>query len=162
MATGNRGGRPRKIVALSTRKISKQEKLERMRQEKNIRLDRDELMEAPEWLSEVAKEEFYRVVREAGKIPLLDNLDKNYLAIYADAFDRYVNASRKLQEHGDVVSTEKNGLAVSPWLNVLTKAAKEMKDASKLLGLATTDRLRLIVPKVEEKPENKFLKYLNR
>lgn len=153
-------GRPRKVVALATGKIGKEKRLNRKRQEEQIKLDREDLVKAPEWLSDFAKEEFYRIVRETEKISLLDNLDKNYLAMYADAYDRYVKATLELQKNGDVLETEK-GPVTSPFLNVLTKAAKEMKDASKLLGLAITDRLRLIVPtKTEEKTENKYLKYL--
>lgn len=153
-------GRPRKVVAISTGKISKSDKLKRQAQESAVKIDRDDLeASVPEWLSETAKEEYLRVVREAAKVPFLDNLDKHYLAMYADAVDKYISAAKKLHKYGDVIKTEM-GLTVSPYLTVQKKAEDTIFKCSARLGLATTDRLRLIVPKVEEKAENKYLKFL--
>ncbi|WP_029544568.1 phage terminase small subunit P27 family [Selenomonas sp. AB3002] len=160
---GNNGGRPRKVVSLSTRKTSKKEKLERAAQESKLKGDRDQLTaEAPAWLTEAGKKEYMRVVTEAGKIPFLDNLDLHYIAMYADAVDKYIKAANQLHKYGDVIKTE-NGLTVSPFLAVQKKAEDTIMKCSSKLGLAITDRLRLIVPKQpEEKAENKYLKYLNK
>lgn len=152
-------GRPRKVVAISTGKISKQERLQRQKQEQTIKIDRDGLEEAPEWLSETAKKEYLRVVHEAAKVPFLDNLDRQYLAMYADAVDKYILAAEKLHKFGDVIKTDA-GLTVSPYLTVQKKAEETIFKCSARLGLATTDRLRLVVPQVEEKAENKYLKFL--
>lgn len=160
MSIGNKGGRPRKVVALSTGKIGKAEKLKRQAQESAVKIDRDDLEQgAPGWLTERAKEEYLRVVREAAKVPFLDNLDKHIVAMYADAVDKYISAAEKLHKFGDVIKTDA-GLTVSPYLAVLKKAEDTIFKCSSRLGLATTDRLRLIVPKVEEKSENKYLKFL--
>lgn len=160
MSIGNKGGRPRKVVALSTGKIGKAEKLKRQAQESTVKIDRDDLERgAPDWLTERAKEEYLRVVREAAKVPFLDNLDKHIVAMYADAVDKYISAAEKLHKFGDVIKTDA-GLTVSPYLAVQKKAEDTIFKCSSRLGLATTDRLRLIVPKVEEKSENKYLKFL--
>lgn len=160
MSIGNKGGRPRKVVALSTGKIGKAEKLKRQAQESAVKIDRDDLERgAPDWLTERAKEEYLRVVREAAKVPFLDNLDKHIVAMYADAVDKYISAAEKLHKFGDVIKTDA-GLMVSPYLAVQKKAEDTIFKCSSRLGLATTDRLRLIVPKVEEKSENKYLKFL--
>lgn len=160
MSIGNKGGRPRKVVALSTGKIGKAEKLKRQAQESAVKIDRDDLERgAPDWLTERAKEEYLRVVREAAKVPFLDNLDKHIVAMYADAVDKYISAAEKLHKFGDVIKTDA-GLTVSPYLAVQKKAEDTIFKCSSRLGLATTDRLRLIVPKVEEKSENKYLKFL--
>lgn len=160
MSIGNNGGRPRKVIALSSGKVGKRERLERERQEAAIKADREQLETVPEWLTEFGKKEYIRVVTEAGKIPFLDNIDLQYVAMYADAVDRYVNAANHLHKYGDVIKTE-NGLTVSPFLAVQKKAEDTIFKCSAKLGLAVTDRLRLIVPKQkEEKAENKYLKYL--
>ena len=160
MSIGNKGGRPRKVVALSTGKIGKAEKLKRQAQESAVKIDRDDLERgAPDWLTETAKEEYLRVVREAAKVPFLDNLDRHIVAMYADAVDKYISAAEKLHKFGDVIKTDA-GLTVSPYLAVQKKAEDTIFKCSARLGLATTDRLRLIVPKVEEKSENKYLKFL--
>lgn len=160
MSVGNKGGRPRKLIALSNRRISKKDKLERQRQESAIKTDREQLEAAPAWLTDEAKTEYLRVVQEAGKVPFLDNLDLHFVAMYADAYHRYIRAAEQLKKHGDVVKMEDGTVAISPFLAVMKKAEDTIFKCSSRLGLATTDRLRLIVPKVEEKAENKFLKYL--
>ena len=81
--------RPRKVVDISTGKIGKQARVARQVAESKIKIDRKQLETgAPSWLSDGAAQEYNRVVREAGKIGLLDNLDMVVLAIYADNYAR--------------------------------------------------------------------------
>lgn len=154
------GGRPRKVVEISTGKIGKQKRLNRQIQEENIKLDRNELEAgAPPWLSDGAAKEFNRVVAEAKKINLFDNLDLAILAIYADCYDKYVEASKKIQAVG--MSVETNGKVYpSPFVTIADKMATQILKCSAKLGLAVTDRLKLIVPTKEEKTVNKFLSHL--
>ena len=101
-----------------------------------------------------------RIVHEAGKINLLDNIDRAFLAIYADNYSRYTTASLELQKNGMTVSTE-NGEVPSPYIKIAGDAATQIHRCSTKLGLAATDRLKLIVPvATDDKPKNKFLKYL--
>ena len=154
-------GRPRKVVGVSTGKIGKEKRLNRKIQESKIRVDRLQLEEgAPDWLSPEAAEEYMRIVHEAGKINLLDNIDRAFLAIYADNYDRYTKASAALQKEGLTVMTE-NGEFPSPYIKIASDAATQIHRCSTKLGLAATDRLKLIVPTAtDDKPMNKFLKYL--
>ena len=153
-------GRPRKVVDISTGKIGKQKRLNRKIQEENIKLDRNELeVGAPPWLSVDAAKEFNRVVAEAKKINLFDNLDLAILAIYADCYDKYVEASKKIQTVG--MSVETNGKVYpSPFVTIADKMATQILKCSAKLGLAVTDRLKLIVPTREEKKPNPFLEFL--
>ena len=154
-------GRPRKVVGVSTGKIGKEKRLNRKIQESKIKVDRLQLEEgAPDWLSPEAAEEYMRIVHEAGKINLLDNIDRAFLAIYADNYDRYTKASAALQKEGLTVMTE-NGEFPSPYIKIASDAATQIHRCSTKLGLAATDRLKLIVPTAtDDKPMNKFLKYL--
>lgn len=154
-------GRPRKAVGVSTGKIGKEKRLNRKIQESKIKVDRLQLEEgAPDWLSPDAAEEYMRIVHEAGKIDLLDNIDRAFLAIYADNYDRYTKASAALQKEGLTVMTE-NGEFPSPYIKIASDAATQIHRCSTKLGLAATDRLKLIVPTAtDDKPTNKFLKYL--
>ena len=156
------GGRPRKIVGISTGKIGKEKRINRKIQEEKLRLDRDQLEAgAPSWLPPLAQEEYMRVVQEAGKIRLLDNLDLAVLAIYADNYDRYVQASSALKENGLTVEGKK-GEVPSPYIKISGEAAPQIQRCWTKLGLAATDRLKLIVPTEEEKSVNKFLRFLNK
>lgn len=155
-------GRPRKVVGISTGKIGKQKRLNRKIQEEKLKLECDQLEKgAPSWLSPLAQEEYMRVVQEAGKVRLLDNLDLAVLAIYADNYDRYVQASSALQEYGLTVESRK-GEIPSPYIKIAGDAAMQIQRCSTKLGLAATDRLKLIVPTEEEKSVNKFLRFLNK
>ena len=79
-----------------------------------------------EWLSDEAALEYNRVVDEAAKIDLLDNLDVAALAIYADQFDRYTKASLAIQKDGAVI-TGKSGRMMNPAVNVQVKAAEPLR-----------------------------------
>lgn len=158
---GTMAGRPRKSVTVHKGNRSKEERLNRKIQESKIKVDRLQLEEgAPDWLSPDAAEEYMRIVHEAGKIDLLDNIDRAFLAIYADNYDRYTKASAALQKEGLVVVTE-NGEFPSLYIKIASDAATQIHRCSTKLGLAATDRLKLIVPSAtDDKPKNKFLKYL--
>lgn len=153
-------GRPRKVVDIASGKIGKKQKLNRRIQEEKLKIDREDLERgAPGWLSEVAAAEYERVVREAAKVNLLDNLDMVILAIYADNYANYVAASQEVQEQG--LTTEgKKGMIPSPYLRIANDCAKQIMQCSTKLGLAATDRLKLIVPTKEEKSVNKFLQFM--
>lgn len=153
--------RPRKVVDISTGKIGKQARVARQVAESKIKIDRKQLETgAPSWLSDGAAQEYNRVVREAGKIGLLDNLDMVVLAIYADNYARYVTASIEMRRSGLTVEG-KFADVPSPYVAIADKAATQIQKCSTKLGLATTDRLKLIVPEKEDKQVNKFLKYLS-
>ena len=75
-----------------------------------------------------------RIVHEAGKVDLLDNIDRAFLAIYADNYDRYTKASAALQEDGLTVATE-YGEIPSPYLKIASDAATQIHRCSTKLGL---------------------------
>ena len=153
-------GRTRKIVDISTGKISKQEKLNRKIQEEKLRLDRSALEDgAPQWLRKAAAEEYNRVVYEAKKINLYDNLDLPILAIYADCYARFVEASEYLHKHGSTIIVGEKEF-VSPYVTIADKLMTQILKCSTKLGLSVTDRLKLIVPTKEEKSVNKFLEFI--
>lgn len=153
-------GRTRKIADIATGKIGKQEKLNRKIQEEKLKLGRETLEGgAPDWLPEDAAEEFNRVVAEAKKINLFDDLDLVILAIYADNYARYIEATAKARQFG-LTAQSRGAFTVSPYIDIADKAATQILKCSTKLGLAVTDRLKLIVPTKEEKSVNKFLEFI--
>ncbi|MDQ0204360.1 phage terminase small subunit P27 family [Pectinatus haikarae] len=156
-------GRPRKVVDISTGKIGKNKRSARRQQEKKIKLPRDALS-PPAWFDEDTAAEFTRVVANAGQIDLLDNLDLAILAIYTNAWSRYMKLVQHIQKYGDT-GYLKNGYekyeTVSPYLSAQERYVKQIMQCSTKLGLATTDRLKLIVPVKEDKTVNKFIKFLD-
>lgn len=152
-------GRPRKSVDASVAKRGKKEKINRKIQEEKLKIDRDQLI-APTFLDEIAKEEFYRVVDETAKIDVLDNLDLSILAMYCNAYSQYIEVNEQIRNTMPALRYNDKGRS-SPLINIQDKLAKQILSYSSKLGLATTDRLKLMVPnELAENKENKFLKYV--
>lgn len=152
-------GRPRKSVDASVAKRGKKEKINRKIQEEKLKIDRDQLI-APAFLDDVAKEEFYRVVDETAKIDVLDNLDLSILAMYCNAYSQYIEVNEQIRNTMPALRYNDKGRS-SPLITIQDKLAKQILSYSSKLGLATTDRLKLMVPnELAENKENKFLKYV--
>ena len=160
MKGGEIMARPRKTTATSTGKIGKEKIKERQEQENKIKLDNKNL-KAPAYLSETAKIEFTRVVEEASKIDTLDNLDLSIRAIYSSAYAQYLEITEEIQNMGQGFRYVTADNKISPLINAQDKIIKQIMTCSSKLGLATTDRLKLIVPKKEESETNKYLRYLD-
>ena len=154
---------PRKSVNIATGKIGKQKRLNKKQQEEKLKLERDEIEAAPpSWLVPEAAAEYKRVVRQAGNIGILDNLDLTCLAVYAAAYVQFTEAHRNMMVDGFVTVNSKGVEVPSPWVGVADKAAAQIMKCSSKLGLYTTDRLRLIVPEKEtqKSPVEKWLQFL--
>lgn len=151
---------PRKRLSMCTKHMTKKEKIDKQQAEKRLKVARDQL-KPPDFLPDIAKEEFCRLVQEAAGADFLDNLDLSILAIYADNWAKYIRASEAIQREGLTYETDKGNIFPSPYVNIADKAAAMIMRCSSKLGLATTDRLKLIIPDKEEKPANKFIKLLD-
>lgn len=153
--------RPRKKADTSTGKIGKEKKEARKEAEKKLKLGREQLV-VPDWMQEdeIAAREFERVVIEYGKIDLLDNLDLSTLAIYCKAYSSYVDITEKIEENGYVTSTTDGGRKIDPLVTAQDRYVNQIFRCSAKLGLATTDRLKLIVSATDNAPPNKFLRFL--
>lgn len=153
--------RPRKTTSTTKKHLTKNEVKERLNIEKKLKLERDDL-KVPGWLQDdlIAHNEFVRVVNEAGKIDLLDNLDLSILSIYCKAYSSYVELTLHIDDHGYTGIGENGFEKISPYVTAQHKYVEQIFKCSSKLGLATTDRLKLIVPGSEEKSVNKYLKYV--
>lgn len=152
--------RPRKTLAATKKNLTKAEIEQKQEQEERIKIDRENLT-APNYLTEKAKAEFERVVREAKKIEIFDNLDLSILAIYSSAYAQYLEITEEIQKMDQAYRYITEDNKISPLINAQDKIIKQIMTCSSKLGLATTDRLKLVVPKKEEGTTNKYLKYLN-
>lgn len=145
-------GRPPKLSVVSTGKIGKEKIKEKKEFEKKIKTKCD--LKPPTWLDKDAKKEFKRVVKELQdtELNLLDNLDLSVLAIYTQAYSQYIEITKGLREMG---------MHLKPKYYRLQKMQVEtIMQCSGKLGLAISDRLRLVVPKGDKKEDNPFLKYI--
>ena len=156
-------GRVAVAVDGSKKHLTKAEKQNRKDAEQKLKIDR-EALKAPDWLDDVAKAEFERIVMETAKADMLDNLDLGVVAIYADSWSRYIELSEQIKNEGTVIelagSKGQTYTKVNPAVIAQQTYVDRIYKASTKLGMACTDRLKLTVAHTkEEKPENRFEKY---
>ena len=143
--------------------LTKEEIEARKDTESKLKTDREQLI-APKWLSTAAKKEFTRVVIELTRLDLVDNLDLSILAIYCDAHSKYIELCKTIKVEGLTIKhTNKAGetnTVISPHVQIQQKYIDVIMKCSTKLGLSISDRLKLVIPKLNEKPKNKFEEFI--
>jgi P27 family predicted phage terminase small subunit len=115
----------------------------------------------PAHLSATAKAEWKRLARSLNQIGLLTQVDRAALAAYCQAYGRWVEAERKLQETPVLLKTPAGYVQPSPWLAIASKQLELMAKFMAELGLTPSSRSRLAIqiptgPKLWEIEEDEF------
>lgn len=122
-------------------------------------------VKAPEWLDEVAKKEWRRIVKELKELDLVTNIDVPALSICCDAYSKYVKATIDINKTGLLVNhTNKNGsknIVQNPLILIANKYSEIYKKYCSDFGLTPVARLKLtLLPNTEEeKPTSKWAKF---
>ena len=121
-------------------------------------------IQAPAYLTPTQRKEFDRLAAQLTGIGIMTNLDCDVLADYVVSHDDWVRygkdfeAARKLTFVGGAVDDD--GLNQMVKISgIRDKAFKQAMKCASELGLTITSRCKLVAPKVEEKPENKFARF---
>ncbi|HFD40867.1 MAG TPA: phage terminase small subunit P27 family [Anaerolineae bacterium] len=105
----------------------------------------------PEHLSEEAKTEWRRVVRMLMDAGLFTAADRAALALYCEAWGRWVEAQRMVAKSGQVITTQSGNLIQNPYLGVANRAWEDLRKILAEFGLTPSSRSRLNAsPVVEE------------
>jgi len=99
----------------------------------------------PSHLSPTAKTEWKRLAHVLSEIGLLTLIDRTVLAGYCQAYGRWVEAERKLQETPTLLKTPAGYIQTSPWLAISNKQMELMVKYMSELGLTPSSRARLSV-----------------
>lgn len=143
---------PIELIALKGKKhLTKKEISERMDSE--IKAPSDAVV-APDYLTKKQKEEFDTIANELIKINIMANLDCDALARYIIANGMYLKFTKMLNgaDFENIVVAEKI-------VGMQDKYFKQCRAAANDLGLTITSRCKIVVPKKEEPPKNKFSKF---
>lgn len=105
----------------------------------------------PNHLNPIAKQEYKRVIEDVQKLPLR-NLDRAMLENYCLWYSIFKETSLKLQDEGMTIVEDEYSIE-HPLVKTLEKATKNIRSTASELGLTVDSRLRIYVPKVEEKKE---------
>ena len=115
---------------------------------------------APDHLSPAAKAEWDRLVALFTDLKLLTNVDADALAMYADTYARWAEATSILSKQGMIVYTE-NGFPIqSPYLSIVNQTMKVMQKFLAEFGMTPASRTRLQVP--EEPEDDPFESFVNK
>lgn len=142
--------------------LTKKEIEQRKAVEESLRM-RDENIEPPEWLDEIAKQEFERLVDLLKEVRLITEADIHLLATYCDAYSDYLKCTQLIQEEGLMVEYTNKAAETNkvphPLLTKKKQLFEQMKAVASEFGLSPSARAKLAMPKKEEKeptPEEKL------
>lgn len=155
----------KKVVMLSGNKkhLTKEEKSIRKTAE-NQASDGFEMMQVspPNYLPAMAKQEYKRVIKDIQKLPLR-NMDRAMLENYCVWYAVFKQASKILAKQKIMLEDEDGLLIPNPLYNhtlrTIEKASKNIRSAASELGLTIDSRMKIFLPKTEEKQESIFDKF---
>lgn len=148
--------RPKQPIALIQAKgkkhLTKAEIEDRKSKEVKANCDK---VDPPSYLPKTLKKEFERIAEELKRIDIMSNLDCEALARYIVSEYNYQKVTKKLLKTG--VDNDK----YFNYLLMQDKLFKQSRQAASDLGLTISSRCKLVIPtKTEEKPANKFSKFM--
>lgn len=131
-------------------------------QEEKLKPKTDKLS-CPSWVKDkIARKEYSRILKELKEMDLVSNLDINILANYCIAYSMHREVTEALTDEPLIVEKEtKMGkqMIENPLIKIQLKYSAEMDKLGTKLGLDILSRLKMVKPKVPEKPANKFTKF---
>lgn len=152
-------GRKMKLVATTKSHLTKEEKIAREKIEDKASDGLEALqITPPKHFDPIAKAEYKRVINDLRKLPLR-NLDRAILETYCTWYAVYKEISRGLQKEGYVYKTSSGKVLPNKMLYSLERATTNLTRAASQLGLTVDSRMKLYVPKKEEKEDTLFDKF---
>lgn len=106
----------------------------------------DRIPYVPRHLNDEGKREWRRIVNVLLEMGLYTVVDRAALAMYCQAWGRWVEAERKLDKEREVLTSKATGnMYQNPWLHVANKAWEQMRKILAEFGLTPSSRARLSV-----------------
>ena len=109
---------------------------------------------APKFVNAEAKREWNRMVAILLELGLYTEVDHAALAMYCQAWGRWVVAERKLAEtgQGEIITGVMGGKMQNPWRYEANKAFEQMRQMLPEFGLTPSSRSRLSAPAAPDEP----------
>ncbi len=101
---------------------------------------------APRFLNAEARDEWNRMVNILVQMGLYTEVDRAALAMYCQAWGRWVVAERRLASEGEIIQSEQGGTYQNPWRHEANKAQEQMRRMLAEFGLTPSSRSRLSAP----------------
>jgi P27 family predicted phage terminase small subunit len=108
----------------------------------------------PSHLSAEAKREWWRLGRQLKAIGLMTNIDRGALALYCQAWSRWLEAEKALKTYGVMVKSPNGFPMQSPYLAVANKAMEQIRTMLCEFGMSPSSRTRVhATPHADEEDE---------
>lgn len=115
----------------------------------------------PDWLSDVAKKEWKRVVPELERLGLLTCVDGVALEGYCQSYARWVEAEQFMMKHGTTFKTPNGYIQQVPQVAIAQKYLNMVKAFCAEFGLTPSSRSRLTIEnKKDDIDDDGFLAFL--
>lgn len=140
----------------------------RLEQEKRLKGSSDNIR-PPDFLfeDEVALNKFYDLAEQLIEAEVINNVDCDLLAVYCDAWSKYVNATRQLAIQ-ETIEYQENKLGlmtkvINPYVKVQNTYSDKMMKISSLFGLSPADRSKIahLDPSSKEQEVDPLAELLN-
>ena len=120
-----------------------------------------EIPRCPAHLSDEAKREWKRVSRDLAPCGLLTRIDRAALALYCEAWGRWVEAEQALRTYGVMIKAPSGFPMQSPYLAIANKAMEQMRAMLGEFGMSPSSRTRVHATPVSDEDEE-FARFLSR
>lgn len=104
---------------------------------------RTEIPPCPAHLSAEAKREWRRTARLLADLGLLARIDRAALSIYCEAWARWVEAERAMQQYGVMMKSPGGYPQQSPYLAVANRAMEQIRQSIAEFGMSPAARSRV-------------------
>lgn len=115
---------------------------------------RRKIPEPPQFLNEVARQEWQRIVPALHREGLVTHLDRVNIGAYCQVFARIVEAETAIAAEGTVITMPSGIRRANPWCGVLNTSLRQLSALSGQLGLSPSARKH--VKLTEEKEDELF------
>ena len=115
---------------------------------------------APEWLDEIAKEEWNRVAPILANSKLMTEADTKALEAYCKCWSRYIEAEKQMDELGSTIfqpNQKSKYIQQLPQVAIAQKYLKLCKDFMTEFGLTPSSRGRMQLPGEQDEDEMESL-----
>ena len=150
--------RPRKPLEQQTGHRTVEEQERRKLEEENAKTERDDLefnkVPSAHFYNTIARNEYKRTLKDLKQMEMVGNLDRANLIVYANAYGRYVEATKNLKkkqgEGGGLIIQTEYSRVPNPLIKIAENAYKELKSAGSALGMTIDARLKMAAAKIND------------
>ena len=103
--------------------------------------------DAPDFLSDTAKEHWSDIVIHLHNARIMTALDADALSLYCEAYSRWVESNDNIKKFGMVVKSPSGYPMQTPYLSVSNKAFDQMKSIMVEFGMTPSSRSKVQVSK---------------